>query len=150
MPAITDQDGNVAQVTPDGALVVTGSGVAAPPVELKIVDGVDTAKKAEVDASKRVRVYDVPVETAVTGVSTKLDELDDQLAFLRVLKFEPLVGEEIRRDETLTDDYHGVAPDGSLTSAAVWSVARFYKTAGLITRVRYRTGVVWDNRAVGW
>lgn len=143
MPAITDQDGHVAQVTPDGALVVTGSGVAAPPVELKIVDGVDTAKKAEVDASKRVRVYDVAVET-------KLDALDDQLAFLRVLKFEPLVGEEIRRDETLTDDYHGVAPDGSLTSAAVWSVARFYKTAGLITRVRYRTGVVWDNRTAGW
>lgn len=70
--------------------------------------------------------------------------------FTRILKFEPIVGEEIRRDETLTDDYHGVAPDGSLTSAAVWSVARFYKTAGLITRVRYRTGVVWDNRTAGW
>lgn len=71
--------------------------------------------------------------------------------FTRALKFEPVAGEEIRRDETATDDYHGIAPDGTLTSAASWSVCRFYKdAAGLITRVRFRTGVAWDNRTLGW
>lgn len=70
--------------------------------------------------------------------------------FTRTLKFEPGEGEEIRRDETLTDDYHGVAPDGSATDTTVWAVVRFYKTAGLITRVRFRTGVAWDSRTSGW
>lgn len=70
--------------------------------------------------------------------------------FKRVLKFEPIPGEEIRRDEQTSDDYHGVAPDGSLITDAVWTVVRFYKTAGKITRVRYRTGVAWDSRTAGW
>lgn len=70
--------------------------------------------------------------------------------FKRLLKFEPRIGEEIRRDETATDDYHGAAPDGTLTSAASWKVCRFYKTLGQIVRVRYRVGVVWDNRTAGW
>jgi hypothetical protein len=67
--------------------------------------------------------------------------------FARLLKFEPAVGEEIRRDETATDDYHGAAPDGTATSAASWRVARFRKNAsGLIVRVQYRTGIAWDDR----
>lgn len=70
--------------------------------------------------------------------------------FTRLLKFEPSAGEEIRRDETPTDDYHGAAPDGSNTANPVWDVVRFYKTATLITRVRFRTGIVWDNRSSGW
>jgi hypothetical protein len=75
---------------------------------------------------------------------------DQSSQFARVLKFEPAAGEEIRRDETATDDYHGVAPDGTLTSSAAWFVVRFYKTSGLITRVRARSGVVWDDRTLGW
>lgn len=71
-------------------------------------------------------------------------------AFARLLKFEPQVGEEVRRAETTTDDYHGAAPDGSATNEAVWNVVRFYKTAGAVTRVRYREGVVWDDRTAGW
>lgn len=70
--------------------------------------------------------------------------------FTRLLKFEPSAGEEIRRDEGLTDDYHGAAPDGSATTAPVWDVVRFYKTGGLVVRARFRTGVVWDNRMSGW
>lgn len=83
--------------------------------------------------------------------STLVDILEASVSpFARLLKFEPLVGEEIRRDETSTDDYHGAAPDGTAATAASWKVVRFYKTAGLITRVRYRTGVVWNDRASGW
>lgn len=71
--------------------------------------------------------------------------------FTRVLKFEPVVGEEIRREETVTDDYHGVATDSDPTSSPTWKVVRFYKDAsGNVVRVRYRTGVVWDNRTAGW
>lgn len=80
--------------------------------------------------------------------------LDAQAAsdFHKLLKLEPKAGEEIRRDETNTDDYHGAAPDGTATSAAAWKVCRIYKTVGQgsIVRVRYRTGVVWDDRAAGW
>lgn len=71
--------------------------------------------------------------------------------FANILKFEPAAGEEIRREETVTDDYHGAAPDGTATSAASWAVVRFYKdVSGNITRVRYRENVAWDARAAGW
>lgn len=107
----------------------------------------------------QLRASRVPVET---GLVTQTDALTNaQLRatpvpvaedkFTRVLKFKPVVGEELRRDETATDDYHGIAPDGSLISAAVWDVVRFYKDAsGKTTRTRYRTGVVWNNRTAGW
>lgn len=129
MVAITDQDGDVVQII-NGAMLVTGAGTASPPVGLYIIDGTNGALKATVDSAGNLHI------------STN--------DFTRILKFEPRVGEEIRRDETTTDDYHGVAADGTLTSSATWSVVRFYKTAGLIVRVRYRTGVVWDSRTVGW
>jgi hypothetical protein len=98
-----------------------------------------------------------PVE--VTGSLSATVELpdtyplpDDQAdsAFKRLLKFEPLPGEELRRDEGQSDDYHGAAADGTATSAAAWRVVRLYKAGGLITRVRYRTGVAWDARSTGW
>lgn len=107
----------------------------------------------------QLRASRVPVET---GLVTQTDALTNaQLRaapvsvaedrFTRVLKFKPIAGEELRRDETATDDYHGIAADGSLTSAAVWDVVRFYKDAsGKTTRTRYRTGVVWNNRTAGW
>ena len=66
-------------------------------------------------------------------------------------KFEAAPGEEIRADDTLTDRYNGRAPDGTATSAPVWEVVRFYRDAGgTIVRVRYRTGVAWDSRTMGW
>lgn len=69
-------------------------------------------------------------------------------AFTRLLKFQPADGDEIRRDETLTDDYHGAAPDGASTASAVWKVCRFYKdVSGNTVRVRYKTGIAWDSRA---
>lgn len=139
MGSITDQDGDVAQVV-NGALVVTGASFA-PTESVRIEDRSVAGRFADVDASFRVRTYDVAVES-------KLQALDDELAFQRILKFEPLVGEEIRRDETTTDDYHGVNTDGTATSATTWRVVRFYKTNGLIVRVRYKTGISWDNRAV--
>lgn len=71
--------------------------------------------------------------------------------FKRLLKFEPAAGMELRADETLTDRYHGTAVDGTPTTAASWGVVRFYKNAaGDVTRARYRTGVVWDDRTQGW
>lgn len=88
---------------------------------------------------------------AAPSTEAKQDDLIAQASdFKRLLKFEPVAGEEIRRDETLTDDYHGAAPDGTATSVASWKVCRFYKTLGKIVRVRYRTDVVWDDRTVGW
>lgn len=133
MPAVTDADGNVAQVSPAGALHVA------------IVEGnVDiTAISSEYVKNVAGNRINPATEETVAALRTDRD-------FSRILKFEPLPTEEIRRDETLTDDYHGVAPDGSATSAAVWKVVRFYKTAGLITRVRYRTDIAWDSRTAGW
>ncbi len=70
---------------------------------------------------------------------------------MRVLKFEPAAGEELRAEETTTDRYHGMAPDGTAVDSAAWSIVRFYKNpADEIIRVRYRTGVRWDQRTDGW
>lgn len=91
---------------------------------------------------------------AVGGATeTTLREVRDQSSdFKRILKFEPVAGEELRADDVAGGDrYHGAAADGTATSAASWRVVRFYRDAtGGITRVRYRTGVAWDNRASGW
>lgn len=59
---------------------------------------------------------------------------------------------EIRFDDIVAGDlYIGEAPDGTATSAASWKVVRYYRTAtGLLTRLRYRTGVVWDSHTSGW
>lgn len=127
----------VSSLTPQ-TNALTDSQLRATPVA---VSGTVTATGPLTDA--QLRATPVPVSGTVTTA-------DPVSPFARLLKFEPLAGEEIRRDETVTDDYHGAAPDGTATSAASWRVARFYKSAGLITRVRYRTGVVWDNRTAGW
>lgn len=97
-----------------------------------------------------IRGGGISAETLQTAVTVGSNASSLSSRFARVLKFEPSVGEEIRREETLTDDYHGAAPDGSNTAGTVWDVVRFYKTATLITRVRFRTGVAWDSRATGW
>lgn len=108
-----------------------------------------TAYHEPVNANKKLHT-----RTTVDGSDTVHQQYvvdSDSSDFKRLLKFEPMAGEEIRRDEQTTDDYHGAAPDGTLTSAASWKVCRFYKDASNnITRVRYRTGVVWDNRTAGW
>jgi len=144
LAAINDADGNVAQVTPDGRLQVeVGGNVIVNATEyVARVDGT-RINPATQETLAALAAEDFATEATLAALRSDRD-------FSRILKFEPLPTEEIRRDETLTDDYHGVAPDGSATSALVWSVVRFYKTAGLITRVRYRTGISWDNRAVGW
>lgn len=116
------------------------SAIGTPATDLSIAQNVHAFL-----AGKKVSgLWDYIALNDVNGLRVSQDD------FARILKFEPQAGEEIRRDETLTDDYHGVAPDGSATSSAVWKVTRFYKTAGLITRVRYRTGVAWDSRTAGW
>lgn len=119
------------------------------------VSGTVTATGPLTDAQLRasnvgVTVGNFPATQPVSGTVAVSSAPDPASPFARLLKFEPAAGEEIRRDETATDDYHGAAPDGTATSAASWRVARFYKTGGLITRVRYRTGVAWDSRTAGW
>ena len=113
-----------------------------------------TTKQLLVDAQVSVTVTD-PIGLEDTG-GTQInpateDKQDDQIAlnsrFKRCLKFEPSAGEEVRREETLTDDYHGLATDGTSTATASWDVVRFYKTAGLIVRVRFVSGIAWDDRA---
>lgn len=60
-------------------------------------------------------------------------------------------GTEVRYDLGATDTYIGAAVDGSTTSAAVWTVVRYYlDTSGNPTRKRTRTGVAWDSRTSGW
>lgn len=48
--------------------------------------------------------------------------------------------------------YLGKAPEGSLTTDAVWTVVRFtFDIDGLPTRKQTRTNVAWDSRAAaGW
>lgn len=63
--------------------------------------------------------------------------------------------EEIRYDIAASlisgDIYTGVAPDGTATSAASWTVIRTYFDAnGNPSRERIRTGVVWNSRTIGW
>lgn len=72
-------------------------------------------------------------------------------AFTTLIRGEAVVGQELRREETSTDDYHGRAADGAATNTAVWEIVRFYKDgSGNVTRWRYRSGVKWDERASGW
>ncbi len=61
--------------------------------------------------------------------------------------------DELRLDvePSNTDYYIGKNIDGVLTSSATWDVARIYLSATKNpTRMRFRQGVVWDNRATGW
>lgn len=95
----------------------------------------------------KVGVVDaLPVGTNTIG---KIDV--NRNAFATLLKFEASSGEELRRDETATDDYHGRAADGAAEASTVWEIVRFYKDVlGKVTRTRYRTGVAWSSRTSGW
>lgn len=58
-------------------------------------------------------------------------------------------------DATNPAYYFAMAADGSLTSDAVWKVARVYlsdkeSNGGVPTRIRFRSGVAYDSRASGW
>lgn len=86
----------------------------------------------------------------IDGTTVYRQRVATNSRFARLLTFTPEDGEELRRDETSTDDYHGAAVDGSAESDVVWDVVRFYKTTGLITRVRFREGIRWDQRTAGW
>lgn len=67
--------------------------------------------------------------------------------FASLLKFEPEVGQELRADETNTRRWHGRAPEGTSTAAASWELVQFDQTPSTgITRVRYKTGAIWDDR----
>lgn len=68
----------------------------------------------------------------------------------RVLKAAPSAGEEVRLDATATDDYTGMATDGADTTTAVWDVTRAYKTGVNVTRIRFRSGIKWAERTLGW
>ena len=91
---------------------------------------------------------------AVTGVTLEATEVSSAhhgpLAFARLLKFEPEVGDELRAQEDAGFRYHGVAADGTATSSATWRAVRFTKSGDAIVRVQYRTGVAWDDVELGW
>jgi len=58
---------------------------------------------------------------------------------------------DIAADLVNGDIYAGVAPDGTSTATASWTVIRTYFDAnGNPSRERIRTGVAWDSRTVGW
>lgn len=77
----------------------------------------------------------------------------DANRFKTLLKFEAVIGEELRADDVVGGDlYHGRAPDGTATSTAPWEIVRFYRDSltGNVTRTRYRLSGSWDSRSSGW
>lgn len=86
-----------------------------------------------------------------TGTEAKMVHRNN--AFATLINAQPRnLADELRLDDIAGGDlYIGRAPDTTATSAASWEVVRIYRTAtGATTRIRYRTGVVWDNRTAGW
>lgn len=73
-------------------------------------------------------------------------------AFATLLNAQAIVGQEILMDDILAGDlYIGRNADSASQAAATWEVVRIYRTsAGITTRIRYRSGVVWNNRTAGW
>lgn len=73
----------------------------------------------------------------------------------RLLNNDLLDTEEIREDTPInlinTYSYKGLATAGTATSSAVWSIVRYsFDSNGQLSRIQYRTDVVWDSRASGW
>jgi hypothetical protein len=75
--------------------------------------------------------------------------------FARILAKEFEDTEEVRYDTPNAaglingSAYAGIAPDGSATSAAVWTVVRtYYDPNSNPSRQRIKKGIAWDNRAV--
>lgn len=82
---------------------------------------------------------------------------DETLAdFARILANEFEDSEEVRYDipansvlQKNGSSYTGIAPDGTLTSAASWTIVRsYYDANGNLSRQRIRKNISWDNRAV--
>ena len=76
-------------------------------------------------------------------------------AFTRIKNQEYLDSEEARYDipASLPSGfiYAGVAPNGTATSAAAWTIVRTsFDASGNPTRDQIRTSVVWDSRTTGW
>lgn len=75
--------------------------------------------------------------------------------FKRLKDHEYQDGEEVRYDvpATLGSNYmyHALNVAGTATSAASWSIIRTsFDANGNPDREQFRTGISWDNRAVGW
>lgn len=90
----------------------------------------------------------VPVffDDAAPGLSTEFARIKDKR-----FKDTEESRYDIPADLTSASIYTGVAPDGTLTSAANWTIIRTYFDAnGLPNRERIRTGVAWDSRTIGW
>lgn len=141
LPATLDGDGGI-KVHVQSSVPVTGSFFQA----TQPVSG--SVSVSNFPATQAVSAASLPLPA---GAATETTLASQSSAFARLLKFEPSVGEELRADETTTDRYHGSAPDGTAEATATWNVTRFYKDASdNIVRVRFRTGVAWSSRTVGW
>lgn len=90
-------------------------------------------------------------ESTLSAAKTDLDNRNNAFATL-INALPNTTAQEIRMDDIAGGDlYLGRNADNAATSAATWEVVRIYRTAtGATTRIRYRTGVVWDNRTAGW
>ena len=56
------------------------------------------------------------------------------------------VAHEVRHDFVSPNDYMGVAPASSATSASVWTITRLAISPAGATTVTHATGVKWDDR----
>jgi len=99
----------------------------------------------------QLQAFQDALDSAVATLSgLELSAVVSSNRFVQVLKAEPTITEEMRREETTDFDYHGLAANGTATSATTWDVVRLTKTSNVVTRIQYRTGIVWDDRASGW
>lgn len=91
-------------------------------------------------------------ETAKFGLVDTAGNLQTDSRFSRVAKANPSIGEELRFDDISAGDlYIGAAVDSTAEATLAWDVCRYYRTAtGVITRCRFRSGIAWGNRTVGW
>lgn len=89
---------------------------------------------------------------SVPGVATDATLALRNNSFATLINAQPSsTSDEIRMDDVAGGDlYIGRNADGTATSTATWEVVRIYRTAtGQTTRMRYKTGISWDNRANG-
>lgn len=92
------------------------------------------------------------VELRAAPVAVTVDNHPDHSGVLNDIKRDITDYEErFEFDANGLPLYVGKAPDGTLTSAASWTIYRFTFVNGLPSRKQVRTGVAWDNRAaVAW
>lgn len=143
-------DGDVAAYRPllvdaGGALVVTGAGAAPASDRFKIQDA-GGVNLAVITAAGEVKIIGTVTLDGAADFAREATLLDVKRS---ISDFATRLDYDVRTDGNPV--YVGKAPQGTLTSAVAWTVQRLtYDASARLILVEVRSGVVWDNRAVGW